>query len=1035
MAEPKRPTGHATRRTPDERTALAKMDASTIAAGRRFWLDHAPAGRKWLIDAERKAEVAAVSSGTQVGRIHSLRSEWPGIMAGDVAPTKSRYAWLTKSRVFEKIDTGARLAVARVRSAVESVVSQGEQLAKQLSKALVSARIDIPTWQGRMESLIKQVHAATGLIGGGGAVAITDPELKAVEAKVEHQLEFLEAFAVAVEEGLALDGKIPPRAAQYLTAAIGTFEGSRRVGDTSEGWEFERRIINSNIPCFPAGTLIETSDGSVPIQDVRPGDLVLTRFGYRRVTTLFVSEHKGHLLSVSAGERSVVSTPNHPFLTGRGWVCADALVSGDQAVILETGLDGFVGHVAVPYPDNGIAARGQVFVAGGVFDSLSGLPRKQRLETRVTVPPFAVSFDDECADPEIDNKVILDADLTFVDEAQGVQDGCEADFQLGRLGFHHVVMSVQEFLPEIRVLPKLFSDRSSNPFGSAGPVGRVIVDHSLNAGLPANSSSGFSGQINPEKTRLVSDGVGRSVQEIRHPDTAVVGVELTEVLEVGFGPNAYGLLRKGTLPAEVGDLGFLSVAPGADVAHRGLAHPTPLTDQSDPLAFLSALSTDGFSGSFLGTPGTTAKAERFGTHAVMPASGANFPSLVSLSLGIVHRTSLYPDPCLVYNLEVEDVHEYIANGFVVHNCNECQDYADEGWQPALILPDIGESCSCNSRCMCSWERSMTQPADMVKPAPKRQAPPQRKAPAPGTPSPAPATPESEPDPAHPMAKKLRDYTEGDAKVAAIKAAGELHAAKKANLDRITAKITELFDEESALRKSAPGSPAHVEAEKQLAEYRRAYGDAAHFEEKTRKATVEKVREILKSETPLGFTGPKGKDVVIPKGMTEIDEGLKFMQSITGRGTASGPAAVSFKSIAASARAEYDDGKVRVSRDSPAAVVAHEIGHLLEDVVPGWGKAAVEFLGYRTAGEPLAQFRDVLGSNYGTNEVGRRDKFGAAFGADAYYVGKEYKVGHYILASEITSMGVQKLMHDPVGFAHADPEYLKMILGLLDGKLR
>jgi len=38
---------------------------------------------------------------------------------------------------------------------------------------------------------------------------------------------------------------------------------------------------------------------------------------------------------------------------------------------------------------------------------------------------------------------------------------------------------------------------------------------------------------------------------------------------------------------------------------------------------------------------------------------------------------------LVYNLEVEAVHEYIANGFVVHNCPDCEDRARD-WNPLAI---------------------------------------------------------------------------------------------------------------------------------------------------------------------------------------------------------------------------------------------------------------------------------------------------------------------------------------------------------------
>ena len=72
-------------------------------------------------------------------------------------------------------------------------------------------------------------------------------------------------------------------------------------------------------------------------------------------------------------------------------------------------------------------------------------------------------------------------------------------------------------------------------------------------------------------------------------------------------------------------------------------------------------------------------------------------------------------------------------------------------------------------------------------------------------------------------------------------------------------------------------------------------------------------------------------------------------------------------------------------------------------------------------------------NYGDDEVGRKDRFDAAFpdGPDPWYVGKDYPKG----GTEILSMGLQKLIEDPVGFAKVDPEFCKYVLGCLDGSLR
>jgi hypothetical protein len=74
--------------------------------------------------------------------------------------------------------------------------------------------------------------------------------------------------------------------------------------------------------------------------------------------------------------------------------------------------------------------------------------------------------------------------------------------------------------------------------------------------------------------------------------------------------------------------------------------------------------------------------------------------------------------------------------------------------------------------------------------------------------------------------------------------------------------------------------------------------------------------------------------------------------------------------------------------------------------------------------PHANFRD--------DEEGRKDKFDNVYDElSAYYVGKDYGQG----ATEIVSMGLELLYNNPILFAKKDPEYLKYILGILDGSLR
>lgn len=117
-------------------------------------------------------------------------------------------------------------------------------------------------------------------------------------------------------------------------------------------------------------------------------------------------------------------------------------------------------------------------------------------------------------------------------------------------------------------------------------------------------------------------------------------------------------------------------------------------------------------------------------------------------------------------------------------------------------------------------------------------------------------------------------------------------------------------------------------------------------------------------------------------------------------------------------------------------VIHEYGHSLErdgEV----STACQSFLWHRTEGEePVSLKEKFPDSGYDLWEVGREDKFREAFsGMSAYYVGKYYtNYGHGNRASEVLSMGMEKLFYNPREFADKDPEYFKFVVGVLDGTL-
>lgn len=104
--------------------------------------------------------------------------------------------------------------------------------------------------------------------------------------------------------------------------------------------------------CFAAGTLVHTQEGLKPIEDIKVGDMVLSKHesgegerAYKRVTKTFVHEDREVILlgamfgkpTPTASERVIkhlVVTPDHPiWVKGKGWKKAEkAKMSLDESV-------------------------------------------------------------------------------------------------------------------------------------------------------------------------------------------------------------------------------------------------------------------------------------------------------------------------------------------------------------------------------------------------------------------------------------------------------------------------------------------------------------------------------------------------------------------------------------------------------------------------------------------------------------------------------------------------------------------------------
>lgn len=92
--------------------------------------------------------------------------------------------------------------------------------------------------------------------------------------------------------------------------------------------------------CFAAGTIVATTAGGLPIEDVRRGDMVLaySESGLMQVPVQNFIKERSRLLTLTASNKAVLRTTNeHPLLTRGGFVEAGKLKRGEEIGVMHNG--------------------------------------------------------------------------------------------------------------------------------------------------------------------------------------------------------------------------------------------------------------------------------------------------------------------------------------------------------------------------------------------------------------------------------------------------------------------------------------------------------------------------------------------------------------------------------------------------------------------------------------------------------------------------------------------------------------------------
>ena len=94
--------------------------------------------------------------------------------------------------------------------------------------------------------------------------------------------------------------------------------------------------------CFIAGTMITTIDGKIPIENIKKGDLVLTRKGYYPVCACGMTAKNIEVIKISfTNEQSLTGTKKHPIWINNKWIPLDTVRYCDMILSEDTILEVF----------------------------------------------------------------------------------------------------------------------------------------------------------------------------------------------------------------------------------------------------------------------------------------------------------------------------------------------------------------------------------------------------------------------------------------------------------------------------------------------------------------------------------------------------------------------------------------------------------------------------------------------------------------------------------------------------------------------
>lgn len=262
-----------------------------------------------------------------------------------------------------------------------------------------------------------------------------------------------------------------------------------------------------------------------------------------------------------------------------------------------------------------------------------------------------------------------------------------------------------------------------------------------------------------------------------------------------------------------------------------------------------------------------------------------------------------------------------------------------------------------------------------------------------------------------ISQKIKNYKSVSEKV--LDSLKDVYDGKKRGfleqLKKLNQKQKSLYEDESITMEERYSEFMAIEAERKLID--------KDLEEYKYNGIAKKVSEKLKESKTTNFSVEVGKSEI--KDFSE-----RVAACLNGVVSSKWNINKNLEIKKTTKRAEYSNAVIKAEKDGEISTYIHEYMHHLEDENPEMLTNSMAFLKYRTQNEKAQRLSSLTG-----NTKFRRDEVAKKDGFFDPYCGKIYDD-----ATEIMSMGVQRLFEEPNRFAQEDREYFDFVLANLRGEL-